>query len=94
MKSGLKKLLQLYPNMTIMMCPHLAKVCIRAVDKLRHRGQMRVGGRGHHRFVVLDESKFSHKRKLQKNTHTRTHTHTHIWNVIYKHMICEMSFAA
>ncbi|XP_043099534.1 uncharacterized protein LOC122348282 [Puntigrus tetrazona] len=40
------------------------KVCIRAVKKLRHLGQMKVGG--HHCFVLIDESKFSHKRKYNR----------------------------
>ncbi|KAI2644252.1 Patatin-like protein 4 [Labeo rohita] len=42
----------------------IRKVCIRAVKKLRHLGQMKVGGR--HCFVLIDESKFSHKRKYNR----------------------------
>ncbi|XP_041830684.1 uncharacterized protein LOC121632930 [Melanotaenia boesemani] len=41
----------------------LRKVCIAAVKRLRKRG-MRIGGR--HRFVVIDESKFAHKRKYHR----------------------------
>ena len=36
-------------------------MCIAALKRLRKRG-MRIGGR--HRFVVIDESKFAHKRKV------------------------------
>ncbi|XP_049449273.1 uncharacterized protein LOC125899213 [Epinephelus fuscoguttatus] len=41
----------------------LRKVCIAALKRLRKRG-MRIGGR--HRFVVIDESKFAHKRKYHR----------------------------
>ncbi|KAK0133575.1 hypothetical protein N1851_030901 [Merluccius polli] len=41
----------------------MAKVCIAAVKRLRKRW-MRIGGR--HRFVVIDESKFAHKRKYHR----------------------------
>ncbi|XP_041844050.1 uncharacterized protein LOC121641808 [Melanotaenia boesemani] len=41
----------------------LRKVCIAAVKRLRKRG-MRIGGR--HRFVVIDQSKFAHKRKYHR----------------------------
>ncbi|KAK0148557.1 Interferon-inducible GTPase 5 [Merluccius polli] len=41
----------------------LRKVCIAAVKRLRKRW-MRIGGR--HRFVVIDESKFAHKRKYHR----------------------------
>ncbi|XP_037398783.1 uncharacterized protein LOC119264355 isoform X2 [Pygocentrus nattereri] len=39
------------------------KVCMKAVSRLKSKG-MKVGGR--HHFVVLDESKFSHKRKYNR----------------------------
>ncbi|XP_049336626.1 uncharacterized protein LOC111195371 isoform X1 [Astyanax mexicanus] len=42
----------------------LRKVCISAMTKLRQRGGMRVGGP--HHFVMIDESKFSHKRKYNR----------------------------
>ena len=38
------------------------RVCITAIDKLRHQGKLKIGG--HRCFVMLDESKFSHKRKF------------------------------
>ncbi|XP_059415415.1 uncharacterized protein LOC132151329 [Carassius carassius] len=41
----------------------LRKVCIAALKRLRIRG-MRIGGQ--HRFVVIDESKFAHKRKYHR----------------------------
>ncbi|XP_035983497.1 uncharacterized protein LOC118557487 [Fundulus heteroclitus] len=41
----------------------LRKVCMAAVVRLRKRG-MKIGGR--HRFVVIDESKFAHKRKYHR----------------------------
>ncbi|XP_078029032.1 uncharacterized protein LOC117250894 [Epinephelus lanceolatus] len=41
----------------------LRKVCIAALKRLRKRG-MRIGGR--HRFVVIDKSKFAHKRKYHR----------------------------
>ncbi|KAG5272011.1 hypothetical protein AALO_G00160660 [Alosa alosa] len=44
------------------MAATLRKVCVRAVNKLKRCGKMRVGGR---RFVMLDESNFSHKRKVK-----------------------------
>nr|XP_055049136.1 uncharacterized protein LOC129434237 [Misgurnus anguillicaudatus] len=42
----------------------MRQVCCRAINKLRSHGKMRVGGR--HSFVMLDESKFSHKRKYNR----------------------------
>ncbi|KAL7375704.1 hypothetical protein ABVT39_022217 [Epinephelus coioides] len=39
-------------------------VCIAALKRLRKRG-MRIDGR--HRFVVIDESKFAHKRKQRSS---------------------------
>lgn len=38
------------------------KVCCRAINKLCSLGKMHVGGL--HSIVILDESKFSHKRKV------------------------------
>ncbi|XP_078021815.1 uncharacterized protein LOC144461885 isoform X2 [Epinephelus lanceolatus] len=46
------------------MASSLRKVCRRAIHKLRAQGKMKVGGR--HCFVMLDESKFSHKRKYNR----------------------------
>ncbi|XP_062339270.1 uncharacterized protein LOC134038985 [Osmerus eperlanus] len=41
----------------------LRKVCVAALKRMKKRG-MRIGGR--HRFVVIDESKFAHKRKYHR----------------------------
>ncbi|KAL2095638.1 hypothetical protein ACEWY4_007786 [Coilia grayii] len=38
--------------------------CVSAMSKLRHSGKMRVGGP--HNFVMVDESKFTHKRKYNR----------------------------
>ncbi|XP_030595717.1 uncharacterized protein LOC115787259 [Archocentrus centrarchus] len=42
----------------------LRRVCVQAVKHLKRRGEMRIGGR--HGFVVIDESKFCHKRKYAR----------------------------
>lgn len=42
----------------------LKKVCIKAMKKRRHRGRMCIGGP--RAYVVIDESKFCHKRKVWK----------------------------
>lgn len=41
----------------------LRQCCVTAIKRLQRRKKMRIGGR--HAFVVIDESKFRHKRKVQ-----------------------------
>ncbi|XP_078023665.1 uncharacterized protein LOC144462879 [Epinephelus lanceolatus] len=51
--------------------------CISAIKRLEKRKKMKVGGR--HAFVVIDESKFRHKRKYNRGRFGRTWRRTHSW---------------
>ncbi|KAL2088678.1 hypothetical protein ACEWY4_015577 [Coilia grayii] len=54
----------------------LREVCVSALNRLKERG-MRIGGR--HRFVVVDESKFAHKRKYHRGRCGNTWRRKRTW---------------
>lgn len=56
-----------------------------AVVRLRKRG-MKIGGR--HRFVIIDESKFAHKRKVSYNSLCRSN----LTFYITRYTFCENKF--
>ncbi|XP_049329705.1 uncharacterized protein LOC125795242 [Astyanax mexicanus] len=55
----------------------LRDLCTTAVQRLQRKKKMRIGGR--HAFVVLDESKFRHKRKYNRGRLGRTWRRKRSW---------------
>ncbi|XP_073725957.1 uncharacterized protein [Misgurnus anguillicaudatus] len=55
----------------------LRHCCVTAIQRLKKRKKMRIGGR--HSFVVIDESKFCHKRKYNRGRFGRAWRRQRTW---------------